>query len=98
MAASSDVVALRQNDSVLHDTYETWTEVYVVVSGAGTVYVSGDGDKMKIPNQQVVAGIPFTQANTNPAYRLTWIGRLYIFTSDPAMVIIITNPKKVEAA
>lgn len=72
-------------------SFKNYTEIYLQVFGAATFFVGADrGSLENSSGSGIPGGLSFTQTNTNPPYKLTWIGDLWIITSAPGSVIEVT--------
>lgn len=69
--------------------FDEYTEVYLQVSGAAAFFVGSDRGTLET-KAAIPAGLQFTQANTNPPYKLTWIGELWIMANAAGSAIEVS--------
>lgn len=69
--------------------FAEYTEVYLQVSGAATFFVGSDRQTLET-KAAIPAGLQFTQASTNPPFKLTWIGELWILANAAGSAIEVT--------
>lgn len=85
------ISGLQPGNAKLAGSFKNYVEIYLQVFGAATFFVGVDRGSLENPSGSgVPGGLAFTQANTNPPYKLTWIGDLWIITNAPGSVIEIT--------
>ncbi len=73
--------------------FNEYTEVYLQVSGAATFFVASDRGTLET-KAAIPQGLQFTQASTNPPFKLTWIGELWVMANAAGSAIEITPTVK----
>lgn len=80
---------LKANQATRAGVFANFVEVYVQVSGAATYFVGRTRGELET-NAAIPPGLAFNQANTNPPFKLTWIGELWVLPNADGSVIEIT--------
>lgn len=85
----AQISAYQPGQAFLAGTFEEYVEVYISVQGAATFFVGTDRQSLE-QSGIFQSGLAFTQANTSPPFKLTWIGPLWILANAGGSVIEVT--------
>lgn len=85
----AQIAGWRAGVAQLVGQWDSFVEVYIQVTGAAVFYAAPDRQSLE-NTSAIQPGLALSQANTNPPFKLTWIGPLYIMANASGSVIEVT--------